>query len=148
MRGLTSYLRAIFHLRRPALTVELESAIKVRSAAMKIIGERAYACSSGETITVNVTSSGNTAHLVNFNLDAAGGGSLPEGQPLHFPMNKPHRTLRLLFTFSGNDDTGKYDVSITGSGGGHDTDQIAQSFGIPSDQRRYDFWITQQPFDD
>jgi hypothetical protein len=52
--------------------------------------------------------------------------------------------LTMLFTFSGEDD-GRYDIEITGSGGGGDTSRhaVKQFFGIPGDSITYTIDISE-----
>jgi hypothetical protein len=103
------------------------------------IAERQYAVKADESVTVTVQATG-TAHLVSYDLDGEGGGSLGEGQSEVFKIPpKQRRVLTLLFTFS-NDADGCYTVKLTGSQGGLDTDKIQQgSFGIPTTTADYHF---------
>ena len=110
---------------------------------MQKIATRQYLSPSAETITVEVGASG-TAHLVTFNLDDdEEEGTLHEGEQLNIEVspNKPRRKLSLLFTFSGPG--GQYDVSLSGSLGGSDTDTIVNSFGIPATATEYIFRLKQ-----
>lgn len=94
-----------------------------------------------EVLTVTVISSG-TQHLVSFTLDG-NTNNLPTGgsqSSFTFTLDKSKNDpslLTMLFTFSGSQD-GRYNISITGSGGG-DVSRFAvdQFFGIPGDSITY-----------
>jgi hypothetical protein len=97
--------------------------------------------SNGEMITVKVNSGG-TENLVSYTIDGDT-DSLPTGvthSAFNFPLDRNRRDpslLTMLFTFSGDND-GRYDITITGSGGG-DTSRftVEQLFGIPGDSITY-----------
>ena len=109
------------------------------------IGERQYLSPGAETISVEVAESG-TVHLVTYDIDdGAQTGTLHKGEQLDIRVSpaEPRRKLTLLFTFSG-DSGGLYDVTLSGSLGGGDTDPVDQgSFGIPATTSEYRFRLQQ-----
>ena len=130
----------------PTRTVSLTEvgAYRVREDGMETIAERQYLSPSTETIAVKADESG-TAHLVNYNIDnGAETGTLHKGQQLNIEVspNKPSRVLTILFTFSGTG--GQYDVKLTGSLGGGDTDTVEQGdFDVPAESTEYLFQLKQ-----
>jgi hypothetical protein len=90
---------------------------------MKEVDDKIFEAENGETVFV-VTDSTGTAHLVNYSLHGQG-KPLKKGEALSFKLDKSIENptiLTLGFTFSNNAGGGNYNVKVTGSAPGSDTD--------------------------
>jgi hypothetical protein len=111
-----------------------------------------FRVTDGEVITFDIKSTG--APLL-FGVNFSGfdrGGPVTEGQPLTVTMDKSKAndnsnipnakstTLTLLFSFSTNNG-GRYDWTVTGSGGGDRFDDFARQAGSGPEAVTYTFHI-------
>ena len=118
---------------------------------MIIIQPGFFRVTDGEVITFDIRSTG-APTLFGVNFSVFGSGSpVPQGQPLRVTMDKSRAngssnipnarstTLTLLFSFSTNNG-GRYDWTVTGSGGGS-FDDFARQAGSGPEAVTYTFHI-------
>jgi len=129
---------------------------------MKILSGNRFALGgvNGEVITVKITAQG-TAFVVAYTvvggqvIDGPPEGEVKQGVPLKFKLDKSQgarNNLNLGFTFAtpgqvaGQPDEGpvEYDVEVTSNAAGSDASRefVDGSFGIPTDNRQWRFFIS------
>ena len=119
---------------------------------MNTISPGFFRVSDGEVITIQVSSTGAPTQFgVNHSI-FGGGTQMKEGHPLQVTMDKSQAngtsnipnakstTLTLLFSFTSNSG-GRYDLTMTGSGGGDTFQDFASQAGATPKAVKYTFHI-------